>query len=240
MIKDRFYRNSCLPEDLTCYEVQYKETDLFCCTKGDLREIIMERILFYRNQLEEYIKLKPAFLHSLTPIDYDILAPEIVKSMLVNSLKIGVGPMATVAGAVAEFVGRDIEGLSEEFIIENGGDIYLKTKRERTVMVYAKDSPLSQKIGLKLRGGDRPLGICTSSGTFGHSLSFGKADAVCVVSGSSTFSDGLATYLGNMVKNPESIRSALDVAKSFDEVIGVLIIVGDHMGVFGDIEIVKI
>ncbi len=228
------------PEDLICYEVKYKETDLFCCTKEGLEDFVKERVLFYRNQIEEYIRLNPVFRESLVPLPYDNFAPPIVKQMLMCSEKIGVGPMATVAGAIAENVGEDLKDLSDEFIIENGGDIYLKTKRERYVSIYAKDSPLSLKIGLKIKPADHPYGICTSSGTFGHSLSFGKADAVCVVTRSATFSDGLATYIGNLVKSKDSIPAAIDSARKFDQLIGIVIIVGEYMGVWGKLELVRV
>jgi ApbE superfamily uncharacterized protein (UPF0280 family) len=89
-------------------------------------------------------------------------------------------PLLQIAGAVAEFVSKDLLPLSEEIIIENGGDIYLATSRERTIGIYAGHSPLSLKIGIVISPEDSPLGVCTSSGTVGPSLSFGKADAVCI------------------------------------------------------------
>ncbi|MCX5808128.1 MAG: UPF0280 family protein, partial [Proteobacteria bacterium] len=131
MYEQRFYRGITKSHDLLCYEVKNKETDLLCCTKSDLKKFIEDRVFFYRHQLEEYIKCRPLFMDSLAPIEYDNFAPQIVKEMVSVSNTIGVGPMATVAGAIAEFVGRDIDPLSDEYIIENGGDIYLKTGKER-------------------------------------------------------------------------------------------------------------
>ena len=240
MYEQRFYRDITKPHDLLCYEVKNKETDLLCCTKSDLKKFIEDRVFFYRHQLEEYIKQRPLFMDSLAPIGYDNFAPQIVKEMINVSSAIGVGPMATVAGAVAEFVGRDIDPLSDEYIIENGGDIYLKTGKERVLMVYAKDSPFSNKIGIKIVPDSKPYGICTSSGTVGHSLSFGRADAVCVIGNSSLFTDGLATYIGNIVKQKGDIPLAIEKGKVFQGVIGILIIIGEHLGVWGDLEIVKI
>ena len=159
------------PRDLICYEVAHKETDLFCCTKTDLSGFIKERIFSYRHQLDEYIHMKPVFKESLTPVESDPLAPAIVREMIAASSILNVGPMATVAGAMAEFVGRDIMDLSDVFIIENGGDIYLKTDVERIIQIYAKDSPFSEKIGIKLKPNDSPYGVCTSSATVGPSLS---------------------------------------------------------------------
>jgi ApbE superfamily uncharacterized protein (UPF0280 family) len=240
MYEERFYRGITKPQDLICYEVKNKETDLFCCTKNDLKSFIGDRVFFYRHQLEEYIKYRPSFKDSLIPVEPDNFAPQIVKEMIDASYTIGVGPMATVAGAIAEFVGRDIDPLSDEYIIENGGDIYLKTSKERISMIYAKDSAFSKKIGIKIAPSSKPYGVCTSSGTVGHSLSFGKADAICVVGNSSLFTDGLATYIGNIVKQKGDIPLAIEKGKVFQGVIGLLIVVDDNLGIWGDLEIVKI
>ncbi len=240
MFEERFYRKISKPDDLVCYEVQYKETDLFCCTRENFHGLIMGKVLFYRNQLEEYIKLRPEFRDSLVPVGDDPFAPRIAREMMEASRLIGVGPMATVAGAIAEFIGRDIAPLSEEYIIENGGDIFLRTDVERVIAVYAEDSPFSERIGVSIKPHDRPYGVCTSSGTVGHSLSFGEADAVCVIGRSALFTDGLATWLGNIVKKKDDITTAIERGKVFPGVLGILIIFGESLGVWGDVEIVEI
>ena len=115
----------------------------------------------------------------------------------------------------------------------------MRTKRERLVLIYAKDSPFSNKLGIRLKPRDAAYGVCTSSGTVGHSLSFGKADAVCIVASSALFADGLATRVGNMVTRPDDIQEALEAGKAYTEVIGILIILGDKLGVWGDLDLVK-
>jgi ApbE superfamily uncharacterized protein (UPF0280 family) len=240
MYEERFYRRITKPSDLICYEVKIKETDLFCCTRVELGGFIEDRVLFYRNQLEEYIRVKPVFGESLTPLADDPFAPLIVRDMMKASVKLNVGPMATVAGAISEFVGRDISSFSEEFIIENGGDIYMKTLKERVILIYAKESPFSGKVGIKIKPDDKPFGVCTSSGTVGPSLSFGIADAVCVVGASALFADGVATRIGNVVKKRDDISRAIDEGKTFSDITGILIIVGDYIGAWGDIEIVRV
>jgi hypothetical protein len=240
MYEERFYRRISKPAELACYEVQYRETDLFCCTDSDLSPFIKKRVLFYRNQLEEYIRMKPSFQESLTPIGDDRFAPAIASEMIHASALIGVGPMATVAGAIAEFVGRDIMPLTRDFIIENGGDIYLRTSERRTIQVHAGSSPFSGRLGIALGPAPEPRGVCTSSGTVGHSLSFGKADAVCVVGSSSLFADGLATCLGNSVKKKDDIAAAVEKGQRFPGVTGILIILGDQLGAWGDLDIVEI
>jgi len=160
--------------------------------------------------------------------------------MLAAGSEAGIGPMAAVAGAIAEFVGNRLQVLSEELIIENGGDIFLKSRQERCVAVFAGDSPLSGRVALKIAPSDRPSGICTSSGTVGHSLSFGRADAVCILSESPTLSDAAATAVGNVVKAKADISLGIERAQSIRGVQGVLIIIGDRLGLWGKMEIVRL
>jgi uncharacterized protein len=240
MYEERTYRTASRPDDLVCYEVVYKETDLFCCTSIDLKREIEERVLHYRNQLDAYVVERTEFLKSLVPVASDPFAPRIAKEMIAQSAVIGVGPMACVAGAVAEFVGRDINRLADEYIIENGGDIYLRTRKERRVVVYAKDSPYSNRIGVRIRPSENALGVCTSSATVGPSLSLGKADAVCVVAPSSLFADGLATRIGNLVRKEDDIGGALEEASQFSGVTGILIIMGKSLGAWGDIDLIEV
>lgn len=240
MYEERFYRRISRPPELDCYEVKCKETDLFCCTGGHFGPFIEERVLVYRNQIEEYIRMRPSFRESLAPLEDDRLAPAIAREMIRASATVGVGPMATVAGAIAEYVGRDIMPLTDDFIIENGGDIYLRTSVERIIEIHAGASPFSERIGIRLQSDPRPRGVCTSSGTVGHSLSFGKADAVCVVGTSSLFTDGLATSLGNIVKKKDDIAAAVEKGQQFPGATGILIILGDQLGAWGDIDIVEL
>lgn len=240
MYEERTYRKRSAPDDLVCFEVVYKETDLFCCTSVDVKPLIEERVLFYRNQLEGYARLRPAFLESLVPIAPDPLAPRIAREMMEASDRVGVGPMACVAGAIAEFVGRDINPFTDEYIIENGGDVCLRTGRDRTVVVYAGDSPYSGRIAVRIKARELPYGICTSSATVGPSLSLGAADAVCVIGASALFSDGLATKLGNRVHGEADIGAALEDASSYAEVAGVLIVLGNKLGAWGDVDLIKV
>jgi ApbE superfamily uncharacterized protein (UPF0280 family) len=148
--------------------------------------------------------------------------------------------MAAVAGAMAEWVAKDLLSLSKEVIIENGGDIYLATSKERRIGIYAGDSPLSLKIGIVIRPEENPIGVCTSSGTVGHSLSFGKADAVCILSKSAALADAVATAVGNVVQEKKDIEYGLDMARGIEGVLGVLIIVGEKMGVWGNVTLTQL
>jgi ApbE superfamily uncharacterized protein (UPF0280 family) len=240
MYEKRTYRNLVKTDDLVKFEVMVKETDLLVRTKSDLYEQTRESVLKYRHQLETYIEMNPEFQRSLIPLDDDPYAPEIVREMIRTSRLAQVGPMASVAGAVAESVSKDLLKFSEEVIVENGGDIYLATSKERTIGIYAGNSPLSLKIGIVIGPEDSPVGVCTSSGTVGHSLSFGKAHAVCIISKSAALADAAATAVGNTVKEKKDIELGLERGKEIEGVSGLLIIVGEKMGVWGNVRLTRL
>ncbi len=240
MYEERTYRDLVKIDDLIKFEVIVKETDLLVRAERDLSQETRESILKYRHQLETYIAMNPDFQQSLVPLPEDPYAPEIVKEMFRTSQRAGVGPMATVAGAMADLVSRDLLNLSQEVIVENGGDIYLASSKERIVGIYAGDSPLSLKIGILISPDDTPLGICTSSGTVGPSLSFGKANAVCILSKSSALADAAATAVGNVVKEKKDISLGLGRAREIEGVLGTLIIVEEKMGVWGKIRLTRL
>ncbi|OGP88899.1 MAG: thiamine biosynthesis protein ApbE [Deltaproteobacteria bacterium RBG_16_48_10] len=240
MYEERTYRNLVKTEDLVNFEVIVKETDLLVRAERDLSKETRESILKYRHQLESYIARHPGFAESLVPLGEDPYAPEIVKEMIHVSTLAHVGPLASVAGAMAEFVSRDLLEISKQVIVENGGDIYLATSRERVIGIYAGASPLSLKLGIVIPPEDSPLGVCTSSGTVGPSLSFGKADAVCILSKSAALADAAATTVGNVVRDKREIEQGLEKGKEVEGVLGTLIVVGDRMGVWGNIRLMQL
>ncbi len=240
MYEKRTYRNLVKSDDLIKFEVIVKETDLLIRAEKDLSHKARESVLKYRNQLETYMTMDPSFKKSLIPIEEKPYSTEIIKEMIKASFLTHVGPMAAVAGAISEAVYRDLKHCSNELIIENGGDIYLSTSKERTVGIYAGFSPLSMKIGIVIDPYTSPLAICTSSGTVGHSLSFGKADAVCVLSKSGALADAAATAIGNMIQTKEDIEQGLTRGKEIEGISGVLIILGEKIGVWGEIRLIKL
>ncbi len=236
-MEPRTYRHWVEDKDLISFKVIVKETDLYIRALSNLQRKAYKLVLKYRRILERYIEQHPIFLTSLEPIPIRGDAPHIVKQMAEAGERAGVGPMAAVAGAIADFVGTELSAFSPEVIIENGGDIYLKSSSRRVIGIYAGKSPLSGKIGLEINGGDTPIGISTSSGTVGHSLSFGKADAATVIAESATLSDAVATAIGNVVKEPADIASAIEFGKTIPGVRGIVIIIGDNMGLWGQVKL---
>jgi uncharacterized protein len=236
--EERIYRSLINKDNLTSYNVKIAESDLFISSDTNLADSAEKLLLKHRNSLETYIKNHPEFRTSLLPLPEDYLAPPIVRDMLSKSKICGVGPMASVAGAVAEFVGKDLLDQTENLIIENGGDIFLRSKNELTVSIYAGNSALNYKVNLLVKPKETPLGICTSSATVGPSLSFGKADAVCVISKSATLADAAASAIGNRVKCKKDIKTALDYGIKFPGVKGIIISYGNDMGAIGEVQFI--
>jgi ApbE superfamily uncharacterized protein (UPF0280 family) len=225
---------------LTPVRVVIQETDLSIYADRDVQTVSKEAVIEQRGYIENYIRRHPEFPTCLTPWPTDPMAPEIVRHMIDAGQKARVGPMASVAGAVAEHVGRCLISEALEIIIENGGDLYLNVAHELTIAVYAATSPLSLKVGLKISATQMPIAVCTSSGTVGHSRSEGCADAVCVVSLSGPLADAAATAIGNRVSVATDIDSAIRWGKSIEGVLGILIIFEKEMGVWGQIELVPL
>ncbi len=229
------YREWVKAGDLVKTEIAYKDTDLCIMGKRKLKAEAMAAARKYRGVIEDYIKTVPEFKDSLKPIEAKGSPPDIIKRMIGAGKAARVGPMAAVAGAIAEFVGIDLLKSSEEIIVENGGDIFIKSSAKRRFGIFAGSSILTGRLTFEIMPDETPLGICTSSGTVGHSLSFGKADAVCIISKDTALADATATAAGNMLKAPGDIEKTIDFARSIPGVIGVIAIAGDKFGSWGRI-----
>lgn len=192
-----------------------------------------------RNIMEAYLQKDPCYLTSLVPYNAKPEAPEIFRKMSEVSQKTHIGPMSAVAGAVAEYM---VHALKKEFgvkevIVENGGDIYADIIEDMDVSVFAGSSPLSEKVGLHINASQAPLGICTSSGTVGPSLSFGKADAVMIICRDVLLADSYATAFANFVRKAEDINPVLEKIGKISEIMAALLIKDDKMGVIGKFEL---
>ncbi|MBN2106737.1 MAG: UPF0280 family protein [Deltaproteobacteria bacterium] len=240
LYEHRTYRDYSASEGLKSFTVAVKETDLFISAQRNLEKKALDAAVQARYILETYILKRPEFQTSLVPIADDEFAPPLVQAMLQAAAACNVGPMAAVAGAVADFVGAELLKHSGEVIVENGGDIFFKISRPITVGIFAGASPLSERIGIKIEAEDTPFGICTSSGTVGPSLSFGKADAVTIRACTAALADAAASAVGNAVQNADDIQKALDLGQSLGCIGGMVIIKGDKLGVWGNMELAGI
>ncbi len=241
----REYRKLVSQSDLVSTQVQIEETDLHILAQEELTEQVTDLILQCRTQLESYIVKYPMFSASLDPLLRDKVAPPLIRDMLDAGVAAGVGPMAAVAGTIAEYIGRELVlSGSREVMVENGGDIFLHRKRDCDIAIFAGESSLSYKVGVRIAASQMPVGICTSSGTVGHSFSLGEADSVTVVSKSTALADAAATRIGNELGCTGAVQAGMQkglaIAGEISGVVGVVVICGDLMGAFGDVELIKV
>lgn len=239
MYEKRFYRDYMKSDKFVNFTVIDKESDLHISAKTNLEKEAKEYLQKYRKAVKDYGDKDESFYKSLVPIVVSDNAPEIIKHMAKAAKHAKVGPMAAVAGAVSQYVGLELLRHTDEIMIENGGDIFIKANEEKKILIYAGNSPFSEKVALLISPEDTPLGICTSGGTVGHSLSFGNADAVVVLSRDTLLADAAATAIGNIVKEPQDINEGIEYGKAIKGIEGILIIIKDKMGVWGKIELVR-
>jgi len=244
----RKYREQFNVKRFAGFSVIFRESDLWIGVDresllnfiiDEMKELTLQKIKELRKNLDDYISEEPQFAKSLDPFIPGKFAPSEAVEMAEAAAKAGIGPMSAVAGLFAREAGLEIlQNFSPlELVIENGGDIFAVVKDELVLSVFAGKSPLSGKTGLIIPPGTGRIGVCTSAGTVGPSLSFGKADAVVVACKDILLADAFATALGNLVKNPDDIERVLDISRRYPEIISVLIICGDKMGVRGDYEV---
>jgi hypothetical protein len=235
----RTYRRTVAPEGLVSFVVSISETDLQISAQRDLTDRAEDLVAQVRWHLEEYICGHPHFAETLTPMDVTDSAPEIVHRMADAARVARVGPMAAVAGAIAEHVARGLAEQSPEVIVENGGDLYLMGEHDRTVALFAGDSGV-KGVGLRVPGGLMPVAVCTSSGRFGHSTSFGTADAVTVLARNGALADAVATALANRVRSADDIERAIEAARNTLGILGVLVTVDGSIGAWGNVHLTAV
>ncbi len=240
----RFYRTGMGKSRFESFEINYKDSNLWIgIDKKSFNPLIpffaLNKLTEIREILEEYIQKEPEFKSSLKPVALLPGAPEIALIMAVASGKAGTGPMAAVAGAFSEYIGKAVykEFTVEEIVVENGGDIWMNIENDILISVYAGNSPFSEKISVEIKAGFSPLGICTSAGKVGPSLSFGNADAVMVACKDASLADALATAIGNNIKQSADIDIQQNNFKNFNEILSLIIVCEDKIGVSGKFKI---
>ncbi len=243
LFEERTYRSQFNSERFAGFEINYLETDLWIGINSssfqpEIKNVALAKIKCLRNKFYEYIRAEPFFKKSLKPFNPSGFAPLEAKQMAAAAEKAGIGPMSAVAGLFAREVGEEIiqNFLVDEMVIENGGDIYVLLKDELVLSVFAGDSILSERIGLVIPPEKKKLGICTSAGTVGPSLSYGKADAVVVICEDILLADSFATAFGNKVKSPNDVEKVIKQSEKYPEILSLLIICEDKIGIRGDFE----
>ena len=234
---ERFYRDFSANGRWTTFRVKVETTDLYVRAARDLSERTRSIVERLRAELRAHIARQDDFLSSFTPVDELEDVPAVVARMYRASRFAGVGPMAAVAGAIAELAGEELASETDEIIIENGGDIWMRVREPVTMGIFAGYSKFSGRLAVLIDPRKTPLGACCSSGKHGHSTSLGRADAVTVFSPDAALADAVATEACNRVKREEDLQLALEYALGIPGITGVLAVMGDSLAVRGDVEL---
>jgi ApbE superfamily uncharacterized protein (UPF0280 family) len=247
LFDNRTYRVGIPDGELLSFTVTVKETNLYIRANNPDTHRVRDAILAARHSLENYIRNNPKFAETLEPIPDDPLAPPFIRGMIRDARTCVVGPMAAVAGTLAEIAARSLEtacgedGRPGEVIVENGGDVYMISHTSRIVSLeWGGDGGASGRMGMEIPPSPDGIGISSSSGAFGHSLSRGSCDLATVVATGGSLSDAGATALGNRVKGPEDIEGAMEGIFQIPGVMGVCVVVGGKIGIRGDIRLVAV
>ncbi len=244
MFHERTYRDYFNYRRFKAFKIKHLETDLWIgidpgSYREEMKDVVFTKIRELRQKLDKWIGKEPHFAESLDPFMPSDAAPAEAKEMAHAAARAGVGPMASVAGLFSREAGEALlQNFSViELVIENGGDIFALVEQKLFLSVFAGSSSLSEKIGIVIPPGCGKIGICTSAGTVGPSLSFGNADAVAVVCKNILLADAFATAIGNEVKHQEDLEKALKLSEMFTEILSLVIIKDEKIGVRGEYEI---
>lgn len=202
-----------------------------CCDRFD---VVTAEIMRQRHVLEDYVRENPGFQKALSPLAVSPSAPEVAQRMARAAKLVGVGPMAAVAGAMAQLaVETAVAAGAREAIVENGGDIFMVLREPAVIGLHTGSAKVSDRLALRVLPGDTPLSICSSSGLMGHSISFGRCDLATIVSRDAALADAAATEAANSVKRIEDIDRTLNRLAAIEGVLGVLIVKDDRVGLAG-------
>jgi ApbE superfamily uncharacterized protein (UPF0280 family) len=242
MYQPRTYRAGMLDRRFASFDFSVEESDLdigytpVTREKEELLHAAWREVVSLR---EEIKGCGGVFLSSLVPLSMETTSG-CVRKMLDASKRASVGPMAAVAGAIAEEVGTALQTqyALEEIVVENGGDLFLSLRTPLIVKLVAPANPLDGKVAIRLPKGI--WGVATSSGKTGPSLSFGKADAVMIVSSDAALSDAYATAFANKVGGEKDVSSVAEEIGTHQDIVGSVILSGERLAFAGDLEVVRL
>ena len=222
--------------DLVRRQIRIKETFATVTAAERFLKLAERAITAARAELEAYIAVEPRFLTALEPLPIDMAAPLVARRMAAAAALAGVGPMAAVAGTIAQVTVEALVAAGcRHVVVDNGGDVVLRIDRPLTVGIFTGGARV-RDIAMRFEPRPGIFSVCTSSGTVGHSLSFGRADAATVVAESGCLADATATALCNRVqeRNEAAISRAIRETLA-DGVDGMLVVAGDHLGMGGNL-----
>jgi len=258
MYQDRTYRKAMGLSRFSSVTFAVGESDLwigYCPSSTDGKALAAEGARLLRRLRNEILTYPdPSFLSSFVPLKerehretemnkekgmgVDSDSP-FIAGMLKASRYSGTGPMASVAGAIAQEVGVSLKKRFslEEIVVENGGDLYIDVLKPLPVTLYAGDNSLSGKVSIIVEPKHCPLGVCTSSAKVGHSYSFGKADAVMVACHDAALADAYATAFCNKVREGSDVQKVSEEMNGKEEILCAVVLLDTKLALCGQLEV---
>lgn len=245
MYEPRFYRKD-MGERFTSFVHRYRETDIWVAFNADkssdlenIRSFTADKCRSLRTMFEDYFKTDPDYELSMQPYHVSDDVPVLIKELSDLSFNTGVGPMAGIAGLFSREVGISLkdEFKLKDIIVENGGDNYIDVTETLTVSLFAGKHPLSGKVILKIEPHQCPLGLCSSSGKFGHSKSLGEADLVSVACKNALLADQYATAYANRILSVDDIGTVLDSTSNIEEIMHISVFKDGAFGIRGSLNV---
>jgi ApbE superfamily uncharacterized protein (UPF0280 family) len=231
------YRNKISAEGRYSFRVDYKYSGLYIMCDRDISSELEEAVLSFYSDIEMILAGQPDFEKSLVPIKTGKDLPMTIKEMCCAGEVFNVGPMASIAGALCDHLAKNLTDRCNFLMIENGGDVYIKSNVPFEVGIFTKNIYFKDKLTLLIEAGQTPCGICSSSGSFGHSLSLGKSDLVTVLSKTATTADAAATAIANTINSEKDIDEAITCFSRYSEIEGLIIIKNKRIGLWGKLQL---
>jgi ApbE superfamily uncharacterized protein (UPF0280 family) len=212
----------------------WKETNLrVACADFDL---VTRTVVEHRRLLERYIVRHPEFRTSLVPVVLLDNAPEAARRMAAAAELTGLGPMAAVAGSLAQLGGEAAQAAGlPEAIVENGGDIYIHAASAVTIGLYAGDNAIGGNLAFRLEPDRLPLALCSSSSTMGHSLSFGRCDLATVIAREAALADAAVTLVCNRIRSANDLMPVLNDVGAIAGIDGIFAVYRGKVGMWGEL-----
>ncbi|WP_320129045.1 UPF0280 family protein [uncultured Sphaerochaeta sp.] len=243
MYESRTYRQKMGSSRFNSLSLSIGESDLWIGYQPSLVDtdsMVHEAARYVRKLRNEILDYPDkTFLSRYTPLENSEPTTALIEAMLKASCCSKTGPMASVAGAIAQALGIYLKEkfLLTEIVIENGGDLYIDVLQELSVKLIAPGNPLSGKLSLVVDVLHSPLGICTSSGKIGHSHSFGKADAVMVACHEASLADAYATAFCNRVQTKLDVQRICNEMNTHADIISAVVLLDDKLALCGELEV---
>lgn len=232
------YRSNISNKNKYSWIIRYKYSDIFLSCDRDIRDRVLEPLESFYKDVEALIEKDQSFATSLSPITPESHYPETVKHMCKASEAYNVGPMATIAGAVCEFLAQALIDKCNKLIIENGGDTLVIGEKNTTIGIHAENNYFKDKIRIRTLSGQNKFSLCSSSSTFGHSLSLGNCDLAVTLSPDAVYADAAATAIANDIKVPEDIDKKIAKYSKSKHLDGIIIIKDKKIGIWGKLALI--